>query len=176
MPVPTTKQLLLEQFGAERARWEALLTEIGAERMEQPGVTGGWTMKDTIAHLTTWWRREVARLAAAKRGERPPDHPPQSDVAIINQWIYLTNRDRRVADVLHDAQAVWQELGALLQSLPEELLRERERFGWLDGRPLGSGIFEDFITHLHEEHEPLIRAWLTRLADDRKQPVASSRR
>jgi hypothetical protein len=176
MSIPRTKQQLLERFWTERAQWDALLTEIGAERMEQPGVTGDWAMKDTVAHLTTWWRREVAHLAAARRGERPPDHPPQSDVAIINQWVYLTNRDRPVSDVLRDAEAVWQAFGALLQSCSEELLLERERFAWLDGRPLGAGIFEDFVTHLHEEHEPLIRAWLTRLADDRKQPVEASRR
>jgi hypothetical protein len=176
MPIPITKHQLLEQFRTERAQWDALLAEIGAECMEQPGVTGDWTIKDTVAHLTTWWRREVARLAAVKRGEQPPDHPPQSDVAIINQWIYLTNRDRPAADVLRDAQAVWQELGALLQSFSEELLLERERFAWLDGRPLGAGILEDFTKHLHEEHEPLIHAWLTRLADDRQQSVGASRR
>ena len=83
MSISTTKQQLLEQVQQEREQWEGLLAEIGFERMEVPGVTGDWTMKDTLAHLVTWWRREVALLASAQRGERPPAHPPQSQVPII---------------------------------------------------------------------------------------------
>ena len=85
MSAPTTKQQLLEQVQQEREQWEGLLAEIGLERMEVPGVTDDWTMKDTIAHMTTWCRREVGLLAAAQRGERPPDHPPQTQVPIINE-------------------------------------------------------------------------------------------
>src|SRR5262245_22152690 len=111
MPVPTTKQQLLDQVQQEGEIWEGLLAEIGPERMEVPGVTGDWTMKDTIAHMTTWWRREVSLLAAAERGERPPDHPPQSQVPIINEWTHRTNRDRPLADVLRDSQDIWQQFG-----------------------------------------------------------------
>jgi hypothetical protein len=162
MQAPMTKQQLIERIGAERAAWEALLAEVGADRMERPGVTGNWTMKDTIAHLTTWWRREVARLAAVQRGERPPDHPPQSDVAVINQWVCFTNRDRPFADVLRDAQAAWQQFEASLRAIPEELLFDSEQFAWMDGHALGPGILDNFVGHLHEEHEPLIRSWLER--------------
>jgi len=165
MPVPTTKQQLIDQLRHERSGWEALLAEIGAARMEMPGVTGDWTMKDTLAHLTTWWRREVARAEAVRRNERPPDHPPQSDVAVINQWVYLTNRDRPLTDVLGDAEDAWQQFEAALQALPEHTLFERGRFAWMEGRTLGAGLFDDFTRHLHEEHEPLIQAWLGQLND-----------
>jgi hypothetical protein len=59
-------------------------------------------------------------VASAQRGERPPDHPPQSQVPIINEWIHRTNRDRPLAHVLRDLQDVWQELAERLQALPEE--------------------------------------------------------
>jgi hypothetical protein len=160
MQQPTTKQQLLEQLEAERADWEALLARIGTERMEQPGVTGDWTMKETIAHLTTWWRREIACVAAAQRGERPPDHPPQTEVAVINQWVGFTNRDRPLADVLHDAQSAWQEFAAILRTFPEDALFDPQRFEWMRGRALGPGSLYDFVMHLHEEHAPLIDRWL----------------
>ena len=160
MSVPTTKQELLERVQQERELWEGLLAEIGPERMEVPGVTGDWTMKDTIAHMTTWWRREVALLGSARRGERAPDHPPQSQVPIINEWIHRTNRDRPLAHVLRDSQDVWQQFIERLQALPEDVLLDSERFAWMQGRALGSGILENFAGHFHEEHEPLIRDWL----------------
>src|SRR4028118_1524376 len=103
MTIAMTKQQLLDRVREERAAWEALLMTVGEHRMDIPGAMGDWTFKDTVAHLTTWWRRETALLAAAQRGERPSEHPPQHDVAVINQWIYLTNRDRPLPNVLRDA-------------------------------------------------------------------------
>ena len=155
-----SKQGLLEDLDREHRQWEALLAAIGTHRMERIGVTPGWSIKDTVAHLTTWWRREVARLAAAGRGERPPDHPSQGEVQIINEWIYLTNRDRPLIDVLRDADDTWRQCRERLQVLPDETLCDPGRFDWMEGRALGPAILHDFVTHLHEEHEPLIRQWL----------------
>ncbi|MCX6043970.1 MAG: ClbS/DfsB family four-helix bundle protein [Chloroflexi bacterium] len=163
--MPITKQQLIAQLQQERATWEDLLAEIGLERMEIPGVTADWTMKDTLAHLTTWWRREMARAAAAQRDEIPPDHPPPSDVEVINQWIYLINRDRPLKHVLNDAQAVWQQFEAAIQALPEPLLSDSARFAWMQGCALGVGLVEDFTNHLVEEHVPLIRAWLAQVSN-----------
>ena|SRR5215216_432991 len=160
MSVPTTKQQLLEQVQQEREQWEGLLAEIGLERMEVPGVTGDWTMKDTIAHMVTWWRREVGLIAAAQRDERALDHPPQSQVPIINEWIHRTNRDRPLAHVLRDAQDVWQQFAERLQALPEDVLLDPERFDWMQGNALGPGILDNFAGHFHEEHESIIRDWL----------------
>src|SRR5215216_1902438 len=159
MEVPTSKQQLLEQLQQERSEWESLLAKIGNHRLELPGVTDRWTMKDTIAHLTTWWRREVARLAAVQRGERPPDHPPQSEVAVINEWVYLTNRDRPIEQVLRDADETWQQYEAEIQQFSEEVLF-KDQFDWMEGRALGPEMLYHSVIHLHEEHEPLIRAWL----------------
>ncbi len=122
----------------------------------------GW--KDTIAHLTTWWRREVGRLASMQRGERPIDHPSQADVAVINQWIYLVNRDRPAGDVLRDAEAAWHELGARVRALPEAALLGGEQLDWTEGQPAGVAIVEGFLRHFHEEHEQPIRGWLNALA------------
>jgi hypothetical protein len=151
---------LLEAVRAEHLAWEALISEIGLHRMEQTGVTGDWSIKDIVAHLTTWWRREVAVLSAVQRGERPPDHPPDSDVAVINQWIYLTNRDRALVDILREADDAWQHFEDLLQRLPQDVLIDPQRFDWMEGRALGAGKLHDFLHHWHEEHEPLVRRWL----------------
>jgi len=164
MAAPTTKQQLIAEIQKEHGHWQALLTDIGLERMELPCVTGDWTMKDTIAHLTTWWRREIALVEAMLRGERPPDHPPQHpDVQIINQWVYLTNRDRPVQDVVRDADDTWRHLESTFNRIPEDILFDSTRFDWLDGRAIGPYILGNFAKHLHEEHEPMIRAWLAQV-------------
>jgi hypothetical protein len=155
-----TKQQLVEQLRQERARWEALLATVGDERMEVPGSLDAWTFKDTIAHLTTWWRRSVAGLADVRRGEQPAAHPSQRDVQVINQWEYYTNRDRSPADILRDHREVWDQFEAGLQAFSEQELIEPGRFPWLKEEALGPSALEDFLKHLHEEHEPEIQAWL----------------
>jgi hypothetical protein len=163
MAAPMSKQQLIAEIQQEHAQWQALLSEIGLERMELPGVTGDWTMKDSIAHLTTWWRREIALVEAVLRGERPPDHPPQAHVQIINQWVYLTNRDRPLQDVMRDAEDACRHMETTLHRVPEDLLFDPTRLAWLDGRALGPSILDNFVKHLHEEHEPMIRAWLAQV-------------
>jgi len=163
MATIATKAQLLDQLGQERARWEALLAEIGSTRMEVPNSLNEWTFKDTVAHLTTWWRRNVAILADVRRGDPPAEHPSQRDVQVINQWIYYTNRDRPIEDVLRDVATVWQEFESALAAFDEQDLMEPGRFAWLDGQALGPYALDDFLKHLHDEHEPAIRGWLAGL-------------
>jgi hypothetical protein len=79
---------------------------------------------------------------------------------VINEWVRLTNRDRPLEDVLGDARSAWQQFAAILRAFPEDVLFDPERFDWMRGRALGPGSLEDFVTHLHEEHAPLIDRWL----------------
>ena len=160
MSTVRTKDDLLAHIQAEHANWRALVAEVGEERMEQPGPMGDWTFKDLVAHLTGWRERTIRRLEAGP-GREPttawPSHLTEDDE--INQWIYEQNRDRPLREVLAEADASHQRLAAAVAALPEEDLTTPGRFAWMEGKPLADG---DFFGHLHEEHEPDIRAWLAR--------------
>ncbi len=159
----TTKQQLLERLRWEQSQWETLLKDIGAEQLMLPGATDEWRGQDVIAHLTTWWRRDVAGLQNAQRGKPPEPHPSQDDVQVINNWIYYTNRDRSLAAVLDDAQEVWQDFIELFGSFPAADLVEPGRFAWLKEEALGPHALADFVRHFHDEHEGPLRAWLAKL-------------
>ena len=87
-----TKQQLIERIWQERAGWEALLAEIGEERMTQPGAMEEWSFKDTLAHLITWWQRDLARLEMARHGERPPRPSDVSPGSPGNQRLDLSHK------------------------------------------------------------------------------------
>ena len=53
----TTKGDLLEAIEREREAWEALLAEVGEDRMLEAGPMGEWTFKDLVAHLNGWRAR-----------------------------------------------------------------------------------------------------------------------
>lgn len=160
----TTKAALLAQIDEERAWWEGLLAEVGEQRMLQPGVSGDWTFKDVVAHLSAWQGGTIARLEAATRDETPapPPWPETDDVDQINDWIYERNKDRDLADVLAESRTQWQRVYDLTAALPERDLFDPNRFAWTEGEPLGPSNVGGSFEHFHEEHEPVIREWLSR--------------
>ena len=167
---PISKKQLLAEMQSEQAAWLALLDEIGEENMTQPEVAGGWSIKDIVAHITGWRRRTVLRFQAAldPTVDMTPDYPAELDeddeVDQINAWIYQANRDRPLADVLNDSREVFQQLVAEVSALSDEQLNDPQRFPWLEGERL-TGAF--IFGHFHEEHEPDMRAWLSRVKQTR---------
>ena len=167
---PISKKQLLAEMQSEQAAWLALLDEIGEENMTQPEVAGGWSIKDIVAHITGWRTRTVLRFRAAldPTVDMTPDYPAELDeddeVDQINAWIYKANRDRPLADVLNDSREVFQQLVAEVSALSDEQLNDPQRFPWLEGERL-TGAF--IFGHFHEEHEPDMRAWLSRVKQTR---------
>ncbi len=164
----TSKAQLLDDLRAEQINWEALLDAIGEEHMTEPGVAAEWSIKDIVAHLTGWRRRSVERFGAALRHESMPSDPwpphLQSDDE-INAWIFTTNRDRPLADVLRESRDVFDQLVDTLSAFPEAELLDPNRFDWLEGEPMSGAAF---FGHFHEEHEPDMRAWLERRSGGRR--------
>src|SRR5215207_11240537 len=121
------KSELLHELQKEYGQWKELLDQIGPARMDRPGVTGDWSIKDIVAHLTGWQRRTVAGLQAAQRseGEPPPPWPAhlQTDDE-INAWIYESNHGRSVREVVDDSRQVFQQLLAAIEGLPDEVLTD----------------------------------------------------
>ena len=157
------KSELLNGVREEYRQWEALLNQIGEARMEQPGAVADWSIKDIIAHLTGWRHRTVARLQAAQRGAgEPPSYWPAhlQTANDINAWIYETNRNHSVREVLDESHQVFQQLLAAIEGLTDEALMDVHHLPWLDGQPFSAG---EFFAHFHEEHESDMRAWLERV-------------
>jgi hypothetical protein len=164
MKQPEDKTALLDLLRREKAHWEALLQLVSEEEMLLPGVTGDWTFKDVVAHLTVWRKRTVARFIGAQQGGEvpPPEFPTDLKNALeVNEWMYRVNRDRPLAEVLAESQAVWEQLVDIVEALPEADLFERRRYEWMQGRALGPGNLFWSFEHLHE-HAAHINDWLAR--------------
>ena len=163
----TGKAGWLDRIERERESWEAIVAEVGDAGMERPGAAGDWTFKDVAGHLNGWRERTVDRLEAAARDAAPPPSPWPDDlsdetdegVEAINRWIYERNRDRPAADILAESREQFRRMRAAVEAVPEDDLVTPGRFPWLGGEPL-SAVLEGSFGHLHEEHEPAIRAWL----------------
>src|SRR5512140_1258995 len=157
-----TKADVLRDLDEENRQWEALLDSIGEARMDQPGVAGHWSIKDIVAHITSWRRRTVARLQAVAHGEPQPAPMWPANLQNddeINAWLYDREHGKSVQQVLAESRQVFQQLRAALDALPEDVLSDPARFPWLEGDPLTAAAL---FSHFHDEHEADMRAFLGR--------------
>jgi hypothetical protein len=60
---------LIATMRSERAKWRALISNVGQSVALQSGVVGEWSLKDVVAHVTAYERGLVEWLAAASRGQ-----------------------------------------------------------------------------------------------------------
>ena len=163
------KSELLDWLQSEYQRFQALLDEIGPERLDQPGVAGYWSVKDIVAHLTDWQPKLLASIQAAQRGEPEPPPPWPAQLQTddeVNAWIYAANHGRPVGEVLDDARRVFEQTLAVVDGLPEDVHIELLN---LEGRVyhlvcLGQQKFPagEFFYHFRNDHEADVRAWLAR--------------
>src|SRR5262245_37896260 len=121
MDTPMTGAKFLDSLRSGRAEWDALLAQIGAGRMAQPGVEGDWSIKDIIAHVT-WHEREMVgvlrerALVGSELWNLPLD---QRNAAIFEQ-----NKDRALDDVLEESRQVFPQLLELAAGLSDEELND----------------------------------------------------
>jgi hypothetical protein len=164
------KSELVNWLQAEEQRWQDLLGQINPAQMEQAGAAGFWSIKDIIAHLTGWNHWVVARLRAAQRGEPEPSPPWPAHLQTddeINAWIYDTNREHSVRQVLDESHQVFQQILTLVERLPDQVPVETIRGS--SGRDyyfvlLGEQRFQpgESFDHFRDDHETDMRAWLVR--------------
>ena len=159
---PDLRARILANIQAERAWWANLVEEVGEERMSEPGPMGDWTFKDLASHLLGWRDRTIARLEAAAEGRDEPPNPWPAELGdeeddTVNDWIHERTRDRPLNEVLDDVDRSYERYASAVAALPEDLVTRSDAFPWLEGEALADA---ELFGHLHDEHEPALRAWL----------------
>ncbi|CAA9535208.1 MAG: hypothetical protein AVDCRST_MAG59-163 [uncultured Thermomicrobiales bacterium] len=176
----TTAGQVLAAIERERAAWDDLLGRVGEGRMLEPGPMGEWTFKDLVAHLNGWSDRRLDKLEAVAHGQPEPapgwpaefgDGDEDEQVEQINAWIYERNKDRLLTEVLEESREGYARLAAIVGMVPEEGLNDPARFPAEEGSTLGLDLVSGaFWGHLHQEHEPAIRAWLAKPPAPKGEP------
>ncbi len=154
-----SKEQLLEKMRSGYATFSTLLSSLSEAQLTAPNVNDGWSIKDNIAHLSAWQRRQIARNQAVRDGVELPDPTPGMSIDEINELYYQQNKDRALADVLDE----FHETDRLLQESVEALTDEQlnSPIPWLDGRTLAPYVAGDSYEH-YEEHTEIIQHWLAR--------------
>ena len=95
------KAALLQRIQAEYKQLETLLTPLSEEQMTTSGVNSAWTVKDNIAHLTTWQDYLLDQQEGVIADKKPPQFMPAfSTEDEINEHVYQENKNRPLAEVM----------------------------------------------------------------------------
>ena len=161
MKDPATKAELLDGTRAEHVRLEAALAGVSEEAMLQPGVVGGWSIKDILAHISDWEQRFLSWYRAGQRGEIPERPEPGltwDDTDLLNQRIYEKHRHRSLPDVRDGFDASYRELISTVEAMSEPELFTVGHFAWTGDYPLLVYLRANADQH-YAEHTDQIEAW-----------------
>jgi hypothetical protein len=157
---PMTGARLADILRTERAQWNALLDQVGLDRMEIPGVEGEWSVKQLVAHLT-WYEQAVVEGAqqVQSSGTFPRRRPAGMSMDEMNAQIAEESRERSISDVLAEAQAVFEQLLVVIAQCPQDLLNDPHVLRLPDDTPPWMRVANNSYAH-YREHESALRAWL----------------
>ncbi len=158
-----TKQELIARLKTARAELNAVLAKVSSERMVEPGVVEGWSVKDLLAHITMWLSRTITVMFQAERGQKPSlgvsnDHP--NDWANVNAKDYGEQKDRPLDRVLADFHGAHSQVLKRLEAWQDEAaLFDKKRYPSLGDESLADLIHGNGDEH-DAEHQVQIEAWL----------------
>ena len=112
--------------------WSALQAAYGGlseAEMLAPGVTGTWSVRDIVAHVTSWEEEALTHLPVVLAGGRPPRYSvTHGGIDAFNAQTTQRNRERPLSEVLRRRDDTHRRLLAFVQGAPEETFATDTRF------------------------------------------------
>ena len=121
-----------------------------AELME-PGVTGDWSVRDIIAHVT-WWEEEALKyLPVILDGRKPPRYSvTYGGIDAFNAQMAEQKSHLSLSEVLRQQDDTHRRLIGFIQSVPEDQFARETRFR--------QRLRLDTYSH-YPQHAEAIRKW-----------------
>jgi hypothetical protein len=152
-----TKSGLLTSIREERQLLESTLAKLSEAQLLIPGVEGGWSVKDILAHITAWERRMLSWTGTLVTGGEPIVPLPW-DVDRMNAESAALDKDKPLVEVMEEFQRSFLDSLNLVESLDEARLLVKHTDTWpMDF--LWTGIASNMNWH-YKEHREHIENWL----------------
>lgn len=109
-------------FGASHAG-------LSDRQLLMPGVTGAWSVRDLIAHVTWWEEEALTHLPVVGEGRKPPRYSvTYGGIDAFNALMTERSRGLSLEAVLERHHDVHERLRDFVRSVPAQLLTGETRF------------------------------------------------
>lgn len=123
------RQKLLKQLENAWGTFKESYAGLSDTQLTQPGVAGNWSVKDILAHVTTWEEEALKHLPLIIQGGRPPRYSVlYGGINAFNAQMTEQKRDLLLSEVLRQLDETHRRLIGYIQSTPEEQSTQETRF------------------------------------------------
>ncbi len=150
------KQQLLKQLDKEWTAIKESYAGLSDSQLTEPGVMGTWSVKDILAHVSTWEEEALKYLPLTLTGDRPPRYSQYGGIDAFNAQMTEQKRGLALSDVLRQLDETHRRLIDYIRSMPEEHFTRETRFR--------HRLRLDTYSH-YPQHARAIREWRERPVD-----------
>jgi len=151
-----TKEQLLDKLEKAWADLKASYAGLSEAQMTEPGVTGTWSVKDILAHVTTWEEEALKMLPLLREGVTPPRYADAyGGLNAFNALMSERKRGLSLSEVLAQLDDTHRRLIEYVHGVPDDLFTTETRFR--------RRLRLDTYSH-YPEHARAIREWRARSA------------
>jgi hypothetical protein len=147
-------QRLLDRLEAAWAALRESYAGVPESKLVEPGVVDDWSVKDVLAHVTTWEQEALRHLPLIIAGGRPPRYAAQGGIDAFNARATEAGRRLSLAEVLRRRDETHARLLEFIRSQPAGTFAGQTR--------ARRRLRLDTYGH-YPEHTAAIRAWWERL-------------
>jgi hypothetical protein len=123
------REQLLTKLDKEWRTFRDSYAGLSEAQLTTPGVTGKWSVRDILAHVSTWEEEALKSLPLILAGGRPPTYRAQyGGIDGFNAQMTEKKRALSLNDVLKQADEIHQRLIEYLLTVPEEQFTRETRF------------------------------------------------
>jgi hypothetical protein len=142
---------LLKRLENEWTAFNNLYAGLSESELMEPDVTGDWSVRDIIAHVTWWEEEALTHLPRILEGGKPPRYSvAYGGIDAFNALRTEEKRNLSLSAVLRQRDETHQRLIEFLQSVPEDQLTGETRFR--------HRLRLDTYSH-YRKHAEAIRIW-----------------
>ena len=109
---------LLERLDVAWAEFKESYAGLSDSQLTEPGVVDDWSVKDIIAHVTTWEEEALKHLPLTIAGGRPPRYVTYGGIDAFNARMTEQKRGLSLAEVRSQLDEVHRRLVDFIQSAP----------------------------------------------------------
>jgi hypothetical protein len=124
-----TRAALLQRLDAGWKDFTDSYAGLSEADLLEPGVTKAWSVRDIIAHVTTWEEEALKHLPALLEGRTPPRYSTTyGGIDAFNALMTTRKNDLSLAEVFRQQALVHQRVIQVIEEAPEEQFTRETRF------------------------------------------------
>jgi hypothetical protein len=124
-----TRRQVLEKLASAWNDFTESYAGLPQADLVKPGVIRAWSVRDIIAHVTTWEEEALKHLPSILEGGTPPRYSTSyGGIDAFNAQMTVRKAALSLSEVLDQQERVHEQVIALVERVPEDLFLRESRF------------------------------------------------